>query len=90
MENVFEELDYPGEFFYNRSTQQLFLFYNGTGAPPATASVVATNLQVLVNISGSQWNPAKGISLQGVKYTSTSYTYMNPHAVPSAVTSTLV
>ena len=31
IENVFEELDSPGEFFYNESTGNLY--YNGTGMP---------------------------------------------------------
>ena len=30
IQDVFEELDYPGEFFFNRSTKQLYLWYNGT------------------------------------------------------------
>ncbi len=86
VENVFEELDYPGEFFHNQSTGQLFLFYNGTGAPPATMQVVAPQLQVLVNMSGTQWDPVKNVKLSGVTYTAAAYTYMERHGVPSAGT----
>ena len=38
VENVMEELDYPGEFFFDKSAGKLYLFHNGTGAPaPETA-----------------------------------------------------
>merc|ERR1719473_2108073 len=40
IENVMEELDSPGEFFYDKKTSKLYLFHNGTGAPPADATVV--------------------------------------------------
>lgn len=46
VENVMEELDNPGEFFFDQKTSQLYLFFNGTGQPPANASVVAPQLQV--------------------------------------------
>ena len=35
MENVFEELDSPGEFFYDARAHKLYLYHNGTGAPPS-------------------------------------------------------
>jgi hypothetical protein len=83
VENVFEELDHPGEFFHDEKTGKLYLFHNGTGAPPADATVVAPQLKVLVNVSGTQWDPVKDLKLAGIAYTATAYTYMDPHAVPS-------
>merc|ERR1711988_97364 len=84
IEGVMEELDYPGEFFHDRRTGQLYLFHNGTGAPPADATVVVPLKQVLVNASGTQWNPVKDIKLQGIKFSASAFTYMMPHGVPSA------
>eukprot|EP00750_Incisomonas_marina_P029589 INCI7199.2.p1 GENE.INCI7199.2~~INCI7199.2.p1 ORF type:complete len:934 (-),score=146.71 INCI7199.2:719-3520(-) len=84
VENVFEEWDYPGEFFYNRSTGDLFLSYNGTGAPPADMEVVVPRLQSLINITGTQWDPVQNVSHSGIEYRAAAYTYMNPHGVPSA------
>ena len=66
---VMEELDYPGEFFFDRHAHKLYLFYNGTGAPPADASFVVPQLQVLVNFTGTQWNPVKDIKVTGFKLT---------------------
>jgi hypothetical protein len=53
-----------GEFFYNKSTGLLYLFYNGTGAPPAEMTVVAPQKQVLINMTGTQWRPVKTVSGQ--------------------------
>jgi len=84
IENVMEELDNPGEFFFDKATSKLYLFHNGTGAPPATTTFIAPQIPVLVNISGSQADPVVGFTVGGIKFTSSRYTYMGPHGVPSA------
>jgi len=84
IENVFEELDYPGEFFFDSRAGSLYLFHNGTGPPPKTARIVVPQKQVLVNVSGTQWNSVKNVTLQGIKFSASSYTYMMRHGVPSA------
>lgn len=84
VENVFEELDYPGEFFFDAPNSKLYHWYNGTGAPPPATKVVAPQKQILVNMSGTQWSPVKNITFSNIKYTASSYTYMERHAVPSA------
>lgn len=84
IENVMEELDYPGEFFFDKHAEKLYLYYNGTGAPPADASYVVPRVQVLVNLTGTQWNPVKDIKVQGIHFSASAPTYMMPHGVPSA------
>lgn len=84
VENVREELDYPGEFFFDAKEGTLYLNYNGTGAPPASTQVVVPQKQVLLNMSGTQWDPVKDIKHTGITFTASAYTYMNPHGVPSA------
>lgn len=84
IENIFEELDNPGEFFFDKRTSQLYLFHNGTGAPPADATVVVPQKQVLINASGTQWNPVKQLKITGLKFSASAHTYMMPHGVPSA------
>jgi len=84
VENVFEELDNPGEFFFDKATGELYLFYNGTGAPPADMEVVVPQVKTLLNISGTQWAPVKDVTLDGLTFKSSRYTYMDPHGVPSA------
>jgi hypothetical protein len=84
IENVMEELDNPGEFFFEKSTSMLYLYYNGTGAPPADTKVVVPQKQVLLNATGSRWDPIKNVKLSGITYTASAHTYMMPHGVPSA------
>merc|ERR1740130_502527 len=84
VENVFEELENPGEFFFDKATGELYLFYNGTGAPPADMEVVVPQVKTLLNISGTQWAPVKDLTLDGLTFKSSRYTYMDPHGVPSA------
>ena len=83
VENIFEELDFPGEFFHDTRQGKLYLWHNGTGAPPTTA-IIAPQQQVLVNMSGTQWNPVTDVHLRNIKYVSTAATFMERHAVPSA------
>ena len=83
IENVFEELDYPNEWFFDESDQKLYFFYNGSGAPPNDLQFVATQNKVLLNISGSQESPVKGIHVSGINFRDTAYTYLDPHGVPS-------
>eukprot|EP00397_Hematodinium_sp_SG-2012_P008391 GEMP01008450.1.p1 GENE.GEMP01008450.1~~GEMP01008450.1.p1 ORF type:complete len:826 (-),score=200.92 GEMP01008450.1:1024-3501(-) len=90
IENVFEELDYPGEFFYNRTTEQLFYYPNATaqgsdGPPPKDTEFVVPKIQVLLRIAGDhQYNPVRNVSVHGIHFTSSAYTYLEPHGVPSA------
>lgn len=84
IENVMEELDHPGEFFFDKRSGKLYLYHNGTGAPPADATYVTPQKQVLVNMTGTQWNPVKNMKIQGIKFSAAAPTYMEPHGVPSA------
>ena len=54
VENVMEELDFPSEFFYDKSSSQLYFYYNGTGAPPASTTFVVPQKRILLNMSGTQ------------------------------------
>lgn len=83
IENVFEELDFPGEFFFDESERALYLYYNGTGAPPPSLQVIATNLKVLVDVTGTMADPVKDITLSGLGFRDTAQTYLDPHGMPS-------
>ena len=41
-------------------------------------------LRTLLNISGTQWAPARNISHSGLAFRAARYTYMDAHGVPSA------
>lgn len=83
IEGVMEELDFPGEYYYDMDAQKLYLNYNGTGAPPADLQLVATHAKVLFNASGTMAAPVSDISFRGLGFRDTAYTYMDPHGMPS-------
>jgi hypothetical protein len=84
IENVFEELDHPGEFFWDKASGNLYLYHNGTGSPPLDLEVVVPQQRVLMNITGTQWDPVRNVTVDGVTFKAARYTYMDPHGVPSA------
>jgi len=54
------------------------------GAPPVESEVIVPQLRTLINISGTQWDPVHDLTIDGLMFKSTRYTYMDPHGVPSA------
>ena len=79
VENVMEELDMPGEFFYNYSTKVLYYYNNETGQDPSNLMFEAPKLKVLMNITGSMSNPVKNVTVRGLTMKDTAITYMDPH-----------
>lgn len=80
VENIFEELDAPNEYYYNETTQQLYLYPNGTKPP---TSGVATNLHRLFNIRGTMDDPVYNVTFVNLTFTHTEPTYLQPYEVPS-------
>ena len=85
IENVMEELDAPSEWYYDQTTKMLYLFYNDTSktSPPAGTTFVVPVLKTLLSVQATQQNPAKGITIRGIKFRDTAYTYLDPHGMPS-------
>eukprot|EP01047_Picozoa_sp_COSAG01_P017810 COSAG01_NODE_951_length_12498_cov_30.544018_6_plen_809_part_00 len=87
IENLLEEIDSPREWFFNSSSRTLYYMPNAscvdrvTGLP--TGEFTATGAKVLINITGSQARPAANISLTGLVFRDSSYTYMDEHGLPS-------
>lgn len=75
IENIFEELDAPSEWFFNESSSMLYLWYNASGGtpPPSDGSLVLLTgaNKHLFNITGTQANPVKGITLSGLGFRDT-------------------
>jgi hypothetical protein len=85
IEHVFEELDYPREFFFDASTQTLYFNHNATPGtpPPATWTFEVPSLPCLINISGTNTVPAQDISISGITFTSASASFLMAHGIPS-------
>ena len=85
IENVFEELDSPGEYFFNRTEQRLYYYHNSTnGQPPANATFEVPTVRTLINLSASRWDPIRDVRIRGLTLTATRTTFMDPHGIPSA------
>ena len=82
IENVFEELDAPGEWYLD--TKAGILYYKpGPGVDMAGARVEAPLLQQLVRFAGSQEAPVRHIALQGFRLAGTASTFLEPYDIPS-------
>jgi hypothetical protein len=76
VENIFEELDAPGEWFLNTKTHTLY-FYPPAGLDLASATVEATRLRSLVEFRGSGEKPVRFITLRGLTFRQAARTVMD-------------
>ena len=85
IENVFEELTAPGEYFFNASTNQLFVLPNSSVAELQAATLAIPVLNSVIVVNGSQTGAsyATSISFTGFTVTQTRVTYLEIYEVPS-------
>jgi len=76
VENIFEELDSPGEWFLNRDTHTLY-YYPPAGLDMSTAVVEATRLRNLVTFRGIGDNRVRYITLKGLTFRQSARTFMD-------------
>lgn len=75
VENIFEELDAPGEWFYDNTTQTLY-FYPPQGLDLATALIEVPQTESLFEITGNQQQPVRYVTLNGMELRQTLRTFM--------------
>ena len=75
VENIFEELDAPGEWFLDRASSTLY-FYPPQGVDLPTATVEAVRLRHLVEFRGSSETPVRFVSLRGITFRHAARTFM--------------
>jgi hypothetical protein len=76
VENIFEELDTPGEWFLNTKTHTLY-FYPPAGLDLKSATVEATRLRSLVEFRGSEEKPVRFVTLRGLTFRHAARTVMD-------------
>jgi len=76
VENIFEELDVPGEWFLDAKTHTLY-FHPPSGLDLKTAVVEATRLRTLVEFRGDEANPVKWITLRRLVFRQAARTVMD-------------
>jgi membrane-associated protease RseP (regulator of RpoE activity) len=76
VENIFEELDAPGEWFHNTMTSTLF-YMPAAGTDLEDAKVEVVRLRHLIEFRGTQDAPVKFITLQGFTVRHAARTFMD-------------
>lgn len=82
IENVFEELDAPGEWFLDTKSNLLY-YYPPAEVDLAAAIVEAPLHESIVRFAGSQSEPVQNVTIKGVRIAHTLATYMARYDVPS-------
>ncbi|RMD78237.1 MAG: right-handed parallel beta-helix repeat-containing protein, partial [Lentisphaerae bacterium] len=76
VENIFEELDAPGEWFHNSRTNTLY-YMPEPGVNLASATVEAVRLRHLIELRGSETAPVHHILFQGFTLRHAARTFMD-------------
>ena len=76
VENVFEELDAPGEWFLDRKTSTLYL-YPPEGTDLANAVVETVRLRHLVELRGTADRPVRFVAFKGITFRHAARTFMD-------------
>ncbi len=82
IENVFEELDSPGEWFLDQR-QNLLYYFPEPGVDLGTSLIEVPQLESVIRFKGTQENPVENIQIRGVRFAHTLTTYMCTYDVPS-------
>ncbi|MCF0039127.1 PDZ domain-containing protein [Dyadobacter fanqingshengii] len=75
VENVFSELDAPGEWFLDKKTQTLYLY------PPQKLDISKANIEVshlkhIIELIGTKQEPVKNITISSIRFEHTERTFM--------------
>lgn len=70
------QLDSPSEWFFDKTQRKLYLWFNGTTAPPSDLKFIATKLKRLIEVKGTFGDPVKNVTIKGLSFRDTMYTYM--------------
>ena len=75
IENVFEELDAPGEWFHDRKANTLY-FIPAAGTDISKATVEIVRLRHLIELQGTTGQPVKWLQFRGLTFRHTARTFM--------------
>jgi hypothetical protein len=78
VENVLEELDSPGEWYFDEDTRQLY-YWPQEGIDMKTAKFEGVVLKSFIEIKGDLGNPVSDISIEGIKFEYAQRTFMEEY-----------
>jgi hypothetical protein len=76
IENVFEELDVPGEWYYDKSKKTLY-FYPEPGLDLAKAKIEIVKLRSLIEFRGTREKPVRFVRFEGFVFRHAARTFMD-------------
>ena len=76
VENIFEELDTPGEWYHDAQNELLY-FYPPVNTNMEQAFMEVAQLKHLFEITGTTENPVSYIHIEGFEFAHTAYTFMD-------------
>ncbi len=75
VENIFEELDTVGEWYYSKTKHTLY-FYPPKNTDLNKAKIEVPQLETLIELKGTEQQPVKNINMEGLEFTQTLRTFM--------------
>lgn len=83
VENVFAELDAPGEYYFDAVASKLYIFYNESGAPPADFELWVPVHETFFNLSGTPAAPVADVTIAGIAFRDQRKALLADWLVPS-------
>jgi hypothetical protein len=78
VENIFEELDAPGEWFYD-SNKAVLYYYPLPNEDVSKSVIDIAQLKHLVEFRGTEQQPVKNITIKNIEFTQTTRTFMEKY-----------
>jgi hypothetical protein len=82
IDNVFEELDAPHEWYLDREHELLY-YMPDQQTDLRSAIIEVSQLETVIRFSGAQRNSVEHITVQGFRFAHTKTTYLESYEVPS-------
>lgn len=78
VENIFEELDEPGEWFLDKQKGVLY-YFPLPGENLQNATITVSRLPELLRMTGTENNPIQNITIRDIEFTHTSRTFLEKY-----------
>ena len=79
-DNIKEECDSPGEYFFDAEEKALYYSFNSTDGPTGREEFSLVTTKVIFNVSGTQTDPVKEVTLRGLTIRDAALTYLGTTA----------
>lgn len=79
VENIFEELDSPGEWFFDKKNKTLYYYPLENEKITDINSIEIAKLPSLIHIVGTEDNPIRNITVENLTFTHTERTFMKEY-----------